>query len=153
MKNKTYYKCAKKKCLDYFVPQKHLAYDESLVKYFGRHGCKQFIRGKPIRFGYKMWCVNTKDGYLMNFDMYQGKDPNENENYSFTFGKAVSPLIHMLEDLPDSKKQLPYLLYMDNLFTGLNVFSYLKYLGYFAIGTLRENRIPKNCTIMNKKIF
>jgi len=28
--------------------------DESMVPYFGRHGCKQFIRGKPIRFGFKI---------------------------------------------------------------------------------------------------
>jgi len=25
--------------------------DKSMIPYFGRHGCKQFIRGKPIRFG------------------------------------------------------------------------------------------------------
>lgn len=52
----------KKKCIENFIPEQHLAYDESMVKYFGRHSCKQFIRGKPIRFGYKVWCLNTKDG-------------------------------------------------------------------------------------------
>ncbi|KAL6488676.1 hypothetical protein MHYP_G00024170 [Metynnis hypsauchen] len=30
-----------------------LAVDESMIGYYGRHGCKQFIKGKPIRFGYK----------------------------------------------------------------------------------------------------
>jgi len=30
----------KDKCLENVVPQKHLAYDESMVKYFGKHGCK-----------------------------------------------------------------------------------------------------------------
>lgn len=143
----------KNKCLENVVPQKHLAYDESMVKYFGKHGCKQFIRGKPIRFGYKMWCVNTNDGYLVNFELYQGKDPRENEKYNSVFGKAVSPLILMLEDLPESKKNLPYSLYMDNLFTGLNVFNYVKYLGYSAIGTIRQNRIPKNCPLTEKKKF
>lgn len=34
----------KKKCLDNFVPVKNLSYDEAMIKYFGRHGCKQFIR-------------------------------------------------------------------------------------------------------------
>lgn len=143
----------KNKCLENFVPQKHLAYDESMVKYFGKHGCKQFIRGKPIRFGYKMWCVNTNDGYLVNFELYQGEDPRENEKYNSVFGKAVSPLILMLEDLSESKKKLPYSLYMDNLFTGLNVFNYVKYLGYSAIGTIRQNRIPKNCPLTEKKNF
>lgn len=41
----------KKPFVNNFVPEEHLAYDESMVKYFGRHSCMQFIRGKPIRFG------------------------------------------------------------------------------------------------------
>ena len=32
----------------------HLSIDEQMVPYFGRHSCKMFIRGKPIRFGYKI---------------------------------------------------------------------------------------------------
>ena len=32
---------------------KDLAIDEQMVSYFGRHSTKMFIRGKPIRFGYK----------------------------------------------------------------------------------------------------
>ena len=32
---------------------KDLAIDEQMVPYFGRHSAKIFIRGKPIRFGYK----------------------------------------------------------------------------------------------------
>lgn len=100
----------KNKCLENFVAQKHLAYDESTVKYFSTHGCKQFIRGKPIRFGYKMWYVNTNDGYVVNFKFYQGKDPRENEKYNSIFGKAVSPLILMLEDLPNSKKTFTILI-------------------------------------------
>jgi Transposase IS4 len=35
--------------LKVFIPTKEMDYDESMVAYFGRHGCKQFIRGKPIR--------------------------------------------------------------------------------------------------------
>lgn len=28
--------------------------DESMVPYYGRHSSKQYIRGKPIRYGYKV---------------------------------------------------------------------------------------------------
>ena len=38
-----------------FQPSQQLSYDESMIEYFGRHGCKQYIRGKPIHFGYKVW--------------------------------------------------------------------------------------------------
>ncbi|KAK9693445.1 Transposase IS4 [Popillia japonica] len=40
--------------LKYFVPEENINYDESMVKYFERYGLEQFIRGKPIRVGYKM---------------------------------------------------------------------------------------------------
>lgn len=36
------------------VFEKILSIDEMMVRYYGRHGLKQFIRGKPIRFGYKL---------------------------------------------------------------------------------------------------
>ena len=38
---------------------KDLAIDEQMVPYFGRHSAKMFIRGKPIRFGYKKWVLAT----------------------------------------------------------------------------------------------
>ena len=41
------------RCLNNFVKQQELSLDESMIPYYGRHGSKQFIRGKPIRFGYK----------------------------------------------------------------------------------------------------
>lgn len=28
--------------------------DESMVPYYGKHGCKQFIRGKSISYGFQM---------------------------------------------------------------------------------------------------
>ena len=30
------------------------AVDEAMEPYFGRHGLKQFIRGKPVRFAFKL---------------------------------------------------------------------------------------------------
>ena len=56
-----------------FCSETRLSIDESMVPYFGHHGCKQFIRGKPIRFGYKIWCLNTMLGYPIQFQAYQGK--------------------------------------------------------------------------------
>jgi len=31
-----------------------LSIDESMVPYYGKNSIKQFIRGKPIRFGFKL---------------------------------------------------------------------------------------------------
>ena len=62
------------KFLTYFraVQTQNLSIDESMVPYYGRHSCKQFIRGKPIRFGYKVWTLSTSLGYVVKFKPYQG---------------------------------------------------------------------------------
>jgi len=41
---------------------------------------------------------------------------------------------------------------MDNLFSGAALFSFLRYRGYFAIGTIHDNRIPKKCRLTNKRL-
>ncbi|KAG5864535.1 hypothetical protein JTB14_014293 [Gonioctena quinquepunctata] len=71
--------------------------------------------------------------------------------YDTPFGKAAAPLILMLEELP--QPELHYIIHVDNLFTGLNLFSYLRFIGYGAIGTMRENRVPNSCTLMDEKHF
>lgn len=41
-----------------------LSVDEAMIKYFGHHSSKQFIRGKPVRFGFKNWMLTSSCGYL-----------------------------------------------------------------------------------------
>lgn len=109
-----------------FRPVQQLDYDESTVAYYDRHSCKQFIRGKPIRYGYKVWCVNTCTGYLINFEVYQGKNPNANQDYEETFGKASASLMRMIDDFPLQVQPLPFNFNFDNLFTGINLLKELK---------------------------
>lgn len=59
---------------------RNLSVDESMVKYFGHHPCKQFMRGKPIRFGYKNWMMCNDDGYCYAFDTYCGKSAKTDNN-------------------------------------------------------------------------
>lgn len=82
-----------------FVWEQDSDFDEAMIKYFGKHVCKQFIRDKPIRFGFKMWCLNAPSGYLVNFDMYQGLIPKRDDKHEELFGKCAAPLINMIEEL------------------------------------------------------
>jgi hypothetical protein len=43
-----------KRSSKYFSTQGKYSVDEVMVPYFGRHSSKQFIRGKPIRYGFKV---------------------------------------------------------------------------------------------------
>ena len=120
-----------------------------MIKYYGKHGCKQFIRGKPVRFGYKAWCLNQTNGYLVNLELYQGARPNPGEEDALNVGKAATPLICMIDELPEDIMRLPFRFYFDNLFTGMNLLYHLKSLEFGATGTIRQNRIPKKCPIMD----
>jgi hypothetical protein len=141
----------KSKFLSQYRPEQQMDYDESMVAYYGKHSCKQFIRGKPIRFGFKVWSLNTVGGYLVNFEVYQGLNPRRNPIYEENFGKAAAPLVQMIDDIPAEKQFLPYHFYFDNLFTGVKLLTYLKERGYAGTGTIRENRVPKDCQLTLKK--
>lgn len=82
----------KTKFLKYFIPHEHLCFDAAMIKYYGRHGCKQFIREKPIRFRYKVWFLNTDFGYLVDFEICGSKSLKERTAYEKSFGKAVATL-------------------------------------------------------------
>ena len=45
------------KFITHFPRQQDLSVDDSVVPYYGRHSAKQYIRGKPIHFGYKVWSI------------------------------------------------------------------------------------------------
>ena len=51
-----------------------LSIDESMIKYYGKHSTKQFIRGKPIRFGFKLFSMASPAGYLYHAEPYCGSD-------------------------------------------------------------------------------
>ncbi len=139
-----------KRFSDHFQPEQSLSHDEAMVEYFGRHGCKQCIRNKPIRFGYKVWCLNTDAGYLVAFDIYQGKTMEVNENYNKQFGKCGATVLKNLDLLPEEKRTLPFNIYFDNLFTSFPLLVELKSRNYGATGTIRENRCKK-CPIKTVK--
>lgn len=69
--------------------------DESIIKYFGHHPCKQFIRIKPISFGYKNWMLRSADGYCYTFETYCGKSITPNKG---PLGSRV--VLSFLETVP-----------------------------------------------------
>ncbi|KAG5883436.1 hypothetical protein JTB14_019042 [Gonioctena quinquepunctata] len=122
-----------------------------MIKYYGKHSCRQFIRGKPIRIGYEMWSLNSVTGYLVNFDMYQGKNPRANTVYENHFGKCAAPVMCMIDEIPEDMKTLSLKFYFDNLFTNFNLHFNLKQKGYDGTGTMRENRVPKSYKLPQEK--
>ena len=134
-----------------YVPEKDLSYDESMVAYYGRHGCKQYIRGKPIRFGFKNFCLCTPLGYLIAFDTYQGKT-YRGKGYE-EFGKGGGSLLNIMDGLKYGLDKLPVTVYCDNYFTGTPLIVELSRRGQGLVGTIRENRIPKNGVLTSTAVM
>lgn len=126
------------KFVTHFPRHQHLSIDESMVPYYGKHGAKQFIRGKPIRFGYKVWSINSSLGYCVQLDPYQGAGTSIPE-----LGLGGSVVVKLASVLPLDN----YVLYFDNFFTSLRLLHHLSVNGVKATGTVRANRI-EDCPVM-----
>ena len=111
-----------------------------MIEYFGRHGCKQAIRNKPIRFGYKVWSQNTPNGYLIDFDVYQGKTYQGEEEIEQKLGKAPATVMHLLGKYKN-EKDYPHHVFKDNLFTAVPLLEVLDANGYHGTGAARVNRL------------
>nr|CAI5866661.1 unnamed protein product [Callosobruchus analis] len=107
--------------------------------------------GKPLRFGYKVWCVNTVMGYLIDFEIYQGKSVIPDIDVEKNFGKAAAPLVKMIEELPNSIKRIQFSLYFDNLFTSFTLLSFSRLKEYGGTGTMSNNRILKSCPLSDEE--
>ncbi|KAI4457453.1 polyserase-related [Holotrichia oblita] len=76
--------------------QEHLSIDESMVPYYGKHYAKQYIRGKPTRFGFKNWALCTNEGYMVGFDIYTGKNSSLEKHFGVG-GDIVLALLQQTE--------------------------------------------------------
>ena len=115
-----------------------LSIDESMIPYYGRHFAKQYIRGKPVRFGFKNWALCSSSGYMYGFDIYTGKNMAAQYEYGLG-GDVVLGLIEQVCLPPNAGHKV----YFDNYFTSYQLLHHLRQLGYDAVGTVRENRCGK----------
>ena len=106
--------------------------DESMIPWYGT---KQFIRGKPIRFRFKLWCFCSPDGYLLHVEPYCGKDTDLPET---GLGQGSDVVLGMIEKCDLTKGST---VTMDNFFTTLPLLNKLTYMGRYGVGTIQENKL------------
>lgn len=112
-----------------------------MVGYAGRHSCKQYMKSKPIKWGYKLWVISGSNGYPYHVEMYQGRRMTPS---SKPLGYEI--VMKMVDIMERENCNLPsYALYMDNFFTGYQLLVDLRKKGLRASGVLRKDRLgPKN---------
>lgn len=129
--------------LKFGVFHAQLSIDEMMIRYYGKHSAKMFMRGKPIKFGYKCWCLCSSNGYLYNFEPYCGK----NEAMEGPLGVRV--ITNLISAIPADQYE-NHELFFDNFFTSHDIMCKLRELKMKATGTIRENRTQK-CPLVSSK--
>ena len=111
-----------------------------MVPYFGRHGAKQYIYGKTIKFGFKLWVMTTPLGCGIQFRQYTDKDTILRVYSDIGLGLGTSPVAHLIDTLPNFSDS-NFHIAMDNFFTSPKLLRDLSSKQIAATGAIRTNRI------------
>jgi hypothetical protein len=57
-----------------YIPSSVMAVDESMVQFNGRFSMKQYMPMKPVKRGYKVWCLALELDLLANLIYIQGEE-------------------------------------------------------------------------------
>ena len=118
-----------------------------MIPYFGRHSCKQFIRGKPIRFGYKIWMLASNTGLPYRVAIYQGKENGGDSDKPLAYRVVTSSLS------PCANPSDQHVFF--DFFSSYQLMKTLSEKGFKATGTFRADRTngcPLKCVKEFKKM-
>ena len=105
------------------------------MPYFGCHNAKMFIKGKPIRFVYRIWCLFESDGYSYPMQIYQGK-----QTKAINQPLGTSVMNNMVSLISSNFNVLYNQLYFDNFLTSDHLMIELAEKSVRATEIIRQNR-------------
>ena len=128
-KAKPLYDLLNEKIQQFGIAHEDLSIGESMVPYYGSHSCKQFLRAKPIRFGYKLWVSASATGVPYKIKIYQGRT---NQGSDEPLGTRV-----VKNSLEIYKNPKDHSVYFD-FFLSYSLICDLATKGFRATGTMRN---------------
>jgi len=135
----------KGRCKLLFQPRQHVAIDERMVKSRHRSGIRQYIKGKPIKWGIKFWVLaDSSNAYVVDFNIYSGKAAGR-EISAHGLGYDV------VRKLMGDYKNQGYHLFVDNFYTSMTLAKHLFQQRTLFTGTILENRKDFPASLKNGK--
>lgn len=148
----------RKNCQQFGFFSTALSIDECMIKFYGRSVLKQFMKGKPVRFGLKLWAICNKEGFIFDFDIYCGKGSNhlsskqlENLSSCALGSRIVLQMLQKLLTTVTPRNISRYHIYFDNFFSSPDLLVHLRKIGLRATGTVRANRVSGVTMDVDKK--
>ena len=109
-----------------------------MVKFKDRSGMNQYIKSKPIKWGFEFWFrCSRKSGYLYQMDIYLGMK----QTPEFNLGLREEVVLQLTKDF----ERLFCTVFFDNFFNSRKLIEKLFQKGIYGIGTVRANgkQMPK----------
>ena len=135
-----------------YIPSSNVSVDEMMVRFSGRSNHTIRIRGKPTPEGYKIFAL-CDHGYTYTF--LPSSRVYKNEEVSIVDGNTYtgSVVLHLALQLPYKRK--PFNIFMDNYFSSIPLFAWLRRNNIGACGTVRaasrgfpkELKVPKRAKL------
>ena len=137
----------RERCKALFQPYQNIAIDERMVKSKARFSYKQFIKNKPVKFGFKIFALcDSHLRYLYNFKLYTGSSRAGQVDH----GLAHNTVVELLTPLSGQGHKL----FTDNFYTSPDLFIDLKENhNTVAAGTCQTNRHGFPVAMKNAKQF
>lgn len=121
---------------DAYQPKQHLSLDESTIGWRGNLHYRVYNPTKSNKFHIKAYVVTeATSGYVVQYQLYTGKSEHSDKGATYD---VVWSLMHKFFNLG-------YKVYMDNYYSGVELFQDLLAQGTMAAGTIRRSRkgLPK----------
>ena len=114
--------------MEQYNPHPETTIDEAMIGYSGRLSIVQYLPLKPI----KVWMrADPHNGYVNDFNFYTGKD---------RAGPQKGLAERVVKDLVEPIYGLNHIVYMDNFFSSVPLYTHLLSQGTYACGTFRRGR-------------
>ena len=116
-----------------YQPNAEISIDERMVKSKARFTFKQYIKNKPTKWGFKLWCLcDSESGYTVNFMVYRGKEGETLSAHGLSYDVVMQLATPFLNQ--------GYRIYMDNFYTSPQLLKDLYDKNTHATGTMASNR-------------
>ena len=115
----------------FYIPDKDLSIDESMMLWRGRLVFRQYIENKRHKYGTKLYELCESDGVVMKVRVYSGESVVD----SNSLGQTGAVVLDLMEQFLDQG----YCLYTDNYYNSFELSKHLVKKKTYNCGTLRSD--------------